>query len=304
MKYWTAFSLILLILVLVPQLFIVKASLNSTPIEERKTGRRYPVEVVSKKVLETRIENGEVTTFYEYTVRTSRETLIKMINEDWETYEDIKYSRGQSAADEWRSKQLEVMKNAPEYVESKIKVVKHGEKCITYGSMLCSMIWPWIVENDPVNINFVEDGSAGNVFSHMIYDLDTLWYSAIGSGLYGFIDNTANGGSSEWKTQDSQVDYPPGAWYIRNHTRLYDGGYDSHQFGYWSMGGVHHEHWNWWPPPCGHIVVDWDDIRDSLATDFEDESFVSDVEFIDEGNQGWPQGVETDGYSARIWLTD
>lgn len=299
MRYWKAFALTLLFLILIPQSFIITASLNSAPIEERKTGRKYPAEVVSKKVLESVVENGEVSTFYEYTVRTSRETIIKMINEDWETYEYIKYFKGKSAADEWRSQQIEAATNGPEYVESTIGVNKHGEKCITYGKMLYGRIWPWEEPHDPVNINFVGSGYVDTVHAHMLNDLDILWYDAIGDSLYGWIDNTAHGGGAWWETQSYQVDYPPGAITVRNHARLYWAPADPHEFGQWSMGGVHHEHTEWF----WHVVDDWDNIRNSLAADFADESFCSGAESHWEDNEGWWQNVYHDGYSIRIRLT-
>ncbi len=294
------YLLAFLLIISLPQLFTITAALDaSAPLEERKVGRQYPTEIVSKRMLESKVENGEVITFYEYTVRTSRETIIKMINEDWETYEYIKYFRGKSAADEWRRQQIETVTNGPEYVESKIKVVKHGEKCITYDVVLYSRIWPEKVISDPVNMDFVVHGYVDGVHGHMLNDLDNLWYDALfGDTQYSWIDNTAHGYGAFWETQSYQVDYPPGVITIRNHALLYWGPGDPHEFGEWSMGNVHHEH----TELLHHVVDDWDVIRDSLRDDFQDESFVDLVDLVDGGNAGPYQQIQHDGRKLRVWL--
>ncbi len=298
-KYKLIFCLTALAILLIPQFIAAITPLvASTKPEEKLVGREYPVEVVSIREIESLSASDEVSTLYEYTVRISRKTIIKMIKEDWETYEYIALVQGKSAAKEWRKQEIEKAMNGPDYIELTITMVQFGEKSITYYNGLYQS--PTGSPTDPVNLDFVGQGSAGTVLNHMVNNLDNHWaYPAWGISLYAFIDERPHGGSLRVESQWAQLDYPPGEFlYERNHARIFAGGYDPHGFGYWSIGGAHFERWHY----LYHIIVSWDDAEALIRDDFLDEPFCSRFEHVEGYNKHINQGVPHDGKISRLWL--
>lgn len=302
-KCYAVVGLTVITLLLFPQFLIMSAgSVTSTVPVERKTSRIYPTEVVSERVVETRVEDGEPSTLYEVTLRISKETTIKMIEEDWETYEYTAYASGREAADRQLRERLESALNGPAYREVKVMGVKHGEGCITYAYALYN---PDTGDpQDPVNLVFYGDGLASIVRLHMLTNLDNEWVDALGSTLITYINEQPHGGDPWYaESQAYQLDYPEGQFFgERYHIRIYVGGNDPHGlFGDWSVEGVHHEVWDWdiW----NHVInMGWEYAEAFVRNDFADESFYAGVEYHYENNEGDWQGYSNNGYSSRIHL--
>ena len=67
----------------------------ANPYSTGPAGRKYPCEVVSERITQTIVwPDGRSDTYHECVVRTSRETMIKMINDDRETFGFISLTQG------------------------------------------------------------------------------------------------------------------------------------------------------------------------------------------------------------------
>ncbi len=159
-------------------------------------------------------------------------------------------------------------------------------------------------KREPVNAVFWGQGDAAVVNHHMVIQLG--WYDcrATGTTKWAFIqDNHFGGHSEQWTSPDYQV--CKGNYFgTRFHARVYDGYYDPHQFGEWSIVEIHKEVWSW--RRFNHVVVSWEEAEGLVRGDFTGKSYVSSLGNLNLGNAGCFGNYDpfpcNDGNAASIQL--
>jgi len=189
----------------------------------------------------------------------------------------------------------EELEETPDEIEVKLKLVKVGEKCITFWAYQ-DVIAPG-VEDDPINLIFYNTGSAWDVQYDMENWIDNTWDGgASGWSARTYIDDTANGGTAYWKLQDYQLENGDYFGY-RYHIRIFGSEYsDPHWADEWSIANVHYERWT----GTKHQYISYEDAEDFVKDDFADEGFVGSIWYTNLGNDDLG---DNDGLAPVIELT-
>lgn len=260
-------------------------------LEAQAKSETYPVEVVSSDVEKKHVSNETPVKEKRDTVKMKKPTYEELVADNQEYFDFLikeKGEEGKKIVEEEKRKLRGEANNAKEQFD--VDAVEVGAHSITFGKTLRSS--PGGTIKDPVNVVFYNNGRAVDVDTALRTKTPYTWPYAAGSSLYGYIDDTAHGGTAYWKTQDLQHEYGS-FWTTRYHIREYDGNYDNHSGGYrfWTMGGVHYEQWN----GSGHTVLSWEDAEYFLVeNNFRGQSFVNSVGYVNIGNSGTYQGQYND----------
>ncbi len=104
------------------------------------------------------------------------------------------------------------------------------------------------------------------------------------------------------ETPNTQTQNPP-CWGPRFHVRIWDMGYDP-EFGWWSIGAVHHEYAKCNPfPLCYHVVDSWEDAESKARSTFAQGTATVSISNYTLGNAGFYQGVYNDGNATFTRLS-
>ncbi len=111
------------------------------------------------------------------------------------------------------------------------------------------------------------------------------------------------------KTYDFTLETPntlgqtPPCWGPRFHVRIWDMGYEP-EFGWWSIGAVHHEYTQCNPfPLCHHVVDSWEDAESKVRSMFAQGTTTVSISNYTLGNARSYQGVYNDGNATFIRLS-
>jgi hypothetical protein len=243
------------------------------------------------------------TEFKEETVKVKKPSMEELLDVNKEYFNFLRKNlgeKGEEMVNQAINNWAEYLEKAPDEIEVKLKLVKVGEKCITF--------WPYqdvqfaldnpltVEEDDPINLIFYNTGSAWDVQYDMKNWIDNTWADASGWSARTYIDDTANGGTAYWKWQDYQLengDY----WGYRYHIRIFGSEYpDPHWADEWSDANVHYERWT----GTGHEIISYEQAENFVKNDFSDEWFVGNIWYANLGNDNLR---DNDGLAPVIELT-
>lgn len=258
---------------------------------------------VSATVLADNQKKMIPTEFKEETVKIKKPSMEELLDVNEEYFNFLRKNlgeKGEELVNQAIKNWAEDIKKSPDEIEVKLKLVKVGEKCITFWPYQdVQFIWDnpaTVEEDDPINLIFYNTGSAWDVQYDMENWIDNTWDGASGLSARTYIDDTANGGTAYWKWQDYQLEHGS-YWTTRYHIRIFGSEYpDPHWADEWSIANVHYEYFTGW----SHEIISYEDAEDFVKDDFADESFVGNIWYADLGNNNLG---DNDGLAPVIELT-
>lgn len=170
--------------------------------------------------------------------------------------------------------------------------------------------WPYLNGNktfnakDPVNAIFWRHGAA-SVVADLLENRVGGWTSTHGATFYAYIDDSAHGGTMDWKKFDVQL-RKGSFWTKSHHVRIYEGFRPCiHGKSVYSLAGVHEEQFLTWPLSSGcirgHTPLSWDNARDALETDIQSvPASVNPAVRVNLNSSGTLQNVQHDGHATYI----
>lgn len=264
----------------------------------------HRVEILSKEIIDTFYVDGTKVTKIKETIRLiEKPTLQDLIqdNQKYFDYLELEFGEEGKKIVNLRIQELnQTIANMPE--EMTVDLIKLGEHSILFDVFTRDGMMGNI--KDPVNFLFWNNGQQDNVHSVIKNNALHNWDDVFSLTQYVLIDNTAHGGSAEWRPNFYQL--TEGTPLEQYHVRVFDGGYDTHnEFAEWSLGAVHYEKLEGVPPD--HVIQPngWDLGEAELRNDLTGQLGVGFIDTDDlQNNIICCQGIDHDGIATKMELTN
>jgi len=277
---------------------------DSTTTDPSINPNSYRVEILSKEIIDTSYIGDTKVTKMRETIRLIDKPSLKDLVRDNQKYFDyLELEFGEEGRKIVNSKIQELnqtIANMPE--EMTVDLIKLGEHSILFDVFTRDA--PMGTIKDPVNFLFWNNGHQDNVQSIIKNNALHNWNDVSSGTQYVLIDKTAHGGSVEWIPNFYQL--TEGTPLEQYHVRVFNGGYDSHnEFAEWSLGAVHYEKAEGFPPV--HVIQPdgWDLGESELRNDLDGQLGVGFIDIEDlQNNVICCQGIDHDGVATKMELTN
>ena len=278
---------------------------NANDKAKENTIKKYRVDVLSSEIIDESFVNGIKITKLKHTVKPIDVYTMKDFMDDNKDYfKFLKREAGENGNKFVAQAIAEFAKsqeNAKDQYE--VEVMKYGEHSISFeaftrdgGSFSANV-------KDPVNFLYHDDARPIQIESIIDNNAPHGWKNAWGGTQYVYVDESIHGGLAYFHIQ--KYDLEEGSYFTdRVHTRIFEGGQDTHgTFGYWSLGTTHEEWWN----GAGHtLYVDtWETTEDHLISDLTGipgVGTISSIYLANSGNYGSSPSSYNDGYAAYVQI--
>ncbi len=286
-------------------MMMAEAAPNENANDKAKETKKYRVDVLSTEILEESVVNGVKITKLKHTIKPIDKYTMKDFKDDNKDYFEFLRNEGGEAGNKLVGQAIaefaKSQKNDKEQYE--IEVMKYGDQSISFESVTRDGASFSANIKDPINFVYHDDARPTEIRNVIDYNAPDGWKNAWGGTQYVYVDESIHGGIAYFHANAYQ--FEEGSYFSdRVHTRIFEGGDDTHgSFDYWSIGSTHEEWWN----GSGHTLYQntWETTEDHLISDLTGTSGVGSISSIYLGNSGGygsnPSSYN-DGYAAYIQI--